>query len=204
MSLLPIHLTAERGNWQLFKARKNNSRFLAFEQKILKRDDYTCRYCGFKSLEYQTVVNHDQNYKNNKANNLVTACPFCYQCLFLDALVNPNLGGGYIIYLPEISQADLNNFCRVLFSCLLKNAPYKGKLQTTYLSFKDRSKPIEETFGPGSSNPAIFGQTIIDSSLSKKDLSHPILTQLRLLPERKFFEQQILYWKTNIFDKIPL
>ena len=204
MSLLPIHLTAERGNWQLFKARKNNSRFLAFEQKVLKRDDYTCRYCGFKSLEYQTVVNHDQNYKNNKANNLVTTCPFCFQCFFLDALVNPNLGGGYIIYLPEISQADLNNFCRVLFSCLLKNAPYKGKLQTTYLSFKDRSKPIEETFGPGSSNPAIFGQTIIDSSLSKKDLSHPILTQLRLLPERKFFEQQILYWKTNIFDKIPL
>jgi len=204
VSLLPIHLNAERGNWQLFKTRKQNKRFLEIEKKILERDDYTCGYCGFKSLNYQTVVNRDQNYRNNKADNFVTACPFCQQCFFLDALVNPELGGGYIIFLPEIGQGDLNNFCRVLFSCLLKNAPYKGKLQTTYLSFKDRSKQTEDMFGPGSSNPATFGQTLIDSGLSKKELSHPILTQLRLLPERKFFEQQILYWKATIFDKIPL
>lgn len=204
MSLLPITLTAERGNWLLFKARKNNKRFIEFEKKILERDQYTCRYCGFQAFEFQSVVNHDQNYRNNKASNLVTCCPFCWQCFFLDALVDPQLGGGYIIYLPEINQGDLNNFSRVVFSCLLKNAPYKGKLQTTYLSFKDRTKQIEEIFGPGSSNPSTFGQTIIDSGLTKKELSHPILTQIRLLPERKFFEKQIIYWKVNVFDKIPL
>ncbi len=204
MQLLPISLTAERGNWQMFTSRKRNPRFLEIEKKILEKDDHTCRYCGFQAFNYQEVVNHDHNYKNNTAGNLVTACPFCLQCFFLDALSNPSVGGGYIIYLPEINQADLNNFCRVLFSCLLKNAPYKGKLQTTYLSFKDRTKQIEDIFGPNSSNPAIFGETLLDSGLSKKELAHPILTQLRLLPERKFFEKQILFWKTSVFDKIPL
>ncbi|MGD0465980.1 MAG: type IVB secretion system protein IcmJDotN [Gammaproteobacteria bacterium] len=204
MQLLPIHLTAERGNWHLFMSRKRNKRFLEFEKKILEHDEYTCCFCGFQAFNYQSVINHDNNYKNNNQNNLVTACPFCRQCFFLDALTNPAVGGGYIIYLPEINQADLNNFCRVLFSCLLKNAPYKGKLQTTYLSFKDRTKQVEELFGPGSSNPAIFGQTLIDSNLTPKERSHPILTQIRLLPERKFFEEQILYWKTTVFDKIPL
>lgn len=204
MQLLPINLNAERGNWNLYSSRKRNSRFLEFEKKILEHDEYTCHYCGFQAFDYQAVVNHDNNYKNNKTDNLVTACPFCLQCFFLDALTNNVLGGGYIIYLPEINQADLNNFCRVLFSCLLKNAPYKGKLQTTYLSLKDRTKQVEELFGPGSSNPATFGQTLIDSNLSKKELAHPILKQLRLLPERKFFEKQILYWKTSVFDKIPL
>ena len=204
MQLLPIQLTAQRGTWQLFTARKRNQRFLEFEKKILEHDDHTCCYCGFQALNYQSVLNRDHNYKNNKIDNLVTACPFCRQCFFLDALNNPAVGGGYIIYLPEINQADLNNFCRVLFSCLLKNAPYKGKLQTTYLSFKDRTKQVEELFGPGSSNPATFGQTLLDSNLTPKELAHPILTQIRLLPERKFFEEQILYWKTTVFDKIPL
>jgi intracellular multiplication protein IcmJ len=204
VALMPIHIAAQRGNWHLFKLRKHNKKFLEFEKKIFTRDNYTCNYCGFQSMEYQVIVNKDQNYRNNRASNLVTACPFCYQCFFLDALSNPDNGGGYIIFLPEINQADLNNFSRVLFSCLLKNAPYKGKLQTTYLSFKDRTKQTEEMFGPGSSDPGTFGQTLIDTGLSKKQLSHPILTQLRLLPERKFFEQQILYWKANIFDKIPL
>ena len=204
MSLLPISLSAVRSNWQFFKARKKNPKFLVIEKKIFERDDYTCQYCGFRSIDYQSVVNHDQNYKNNKSSNLVTACPFCQQCFFLESLTTPEYGGGSIIYLPEINQADLNNFIRVLFSCLLKNAPYKGKLQTTYLSFKDRAKTIEEIFGPGSSNPSTFGQTLIDSNLSSKELSLPILTQIRLLPERKCFEKQILYWKTEIFDKIPL
>jgi intracellular multiplication protein IcmJ len=204
MQLLPIRLTARRGNWQLFMTRKRNPRFADFEKKILARDKQTCRYCGFQCDKYQWAINRDQDYHNNKAVNMVTACPFCRQCFFLDALDNSVAGGGYIIYLPEISQADLNNFCRVLFSCLLKNAPYKGKLQTTYLSFKDRTKPVEDLFGPGSSSPAIFGQTLIDSTLSKKELEHPILNQLRLLPERKDFEKQILYWKSNVFDQIPL
>lgn len=204
MSLLPIQLHVERGNWQLFKSRKKNHKFIEIEKQILERDDYSCRYCGFKSINYQQIVNHDHDYRNNRINNLVTACLFCKQCFFLDALSNPENGGGYLIYLPEINQADLNNFVRVLFSCLLKNAPYKGKLQTTYLSFKDRSKVVEEIFGPGSSNPGIFGQTLLDSNLSKKEMNHPILTQLRLLPERKFFEKEIMYWKAEIFDKIPL
>lgn len=204
MSLLPINLYAIRGNWHLFKSRKKSKAFLEIKEKILQRDDYSCRYCGFRSTNYQEIVNHDQNYRNNTLDNMVTACLFCQQCFFLESLVNPENGGGYIIYLPEISQANLNNFIRVLFSCLLKNAPYKGKLQTTFLNFRDRAKPVEDIFGPGSSNPGIFGQTLLDSNLSTKELAHPVFTQLRLLPERKFFEEKIIYWKAEIFDKIPL
>ena len=35
MQLLPISLTAERGNWQMFTSRKRNPRFLEIEKKIL-------------------------------------------------------------------------------------------------------------------------------------------------------------------------
>lgn len=204
MQLLPIVLTAKRGNWQRFIARKHNKRFLAIQEKILHRDHNTCRYCGFQAKQQQVIVNHDHDYSNNKASNLVTACIFCAQCFFLDQIGKNNNTGGYIVYLPELTQADLNHICRVLFSSLLRDAPYKGKLQTTYLSFKDRSIIVDENFGPNSSDPNIFGQTLIDSNLTSKQLQHPILTNLRLLPERKFFTKEIKYWKANIFDQIPL
>ena len=204
--LLPITLMAQRGNWQQFKKRSRLKKFAAVEKHVLQRDDYQCAYCGFQSEKYQVVINKNHNYGpgNSKPDNLVTACKFCAQCFFLDGIGKDDRSGGYIIYLPEISQADLGHFCRVLFSSMLRDAPYKGKLQTAYLSLKDRSKTVEELFGPGSSSPNVFGQTLIDCHFSAEQLQNPILSKLRLLPDRKFFAPEINYWKSTIFDQIPL
>lgn len=45
--------------------------------KILKRDDYTCRYCGFKAKKWQIVHHIDGNPNNNDEGNLETICPMC-------------------------------------------------------------------------------------------------------------------------------
>lgn len=206
MKLLPITLTAKRGNWSRFRARRNNASFMKLEQQILARDKNTCRYCGFASEKYQVVVNinNDYNPGQSKPDNLATACLFCAQCLLLDGIGQGNNWGGTIIYLPEISQADLNHFCRVLFSSMLRDAPYKGKLQTAYLSLKDRENAVNEIFGPKSNDPHTFGMTLIDSNLSEDQLKHPVMTHLRLLPDRKCFTQEVNYWKSTVFDQIPL
>lgn len=206
MNLLPIVITAKRGNWSRFHSRKSNKSFQNLEQQILARDQNTCRYCGFNSAKYQVVVNinHDYSPGQSVPDNLATACIFCAQCFFLDALGHENSWGGTLIYLPEISQPDLNHFCRVLFSGMLRDAPYKGKLQTAFLSLKDREHIVNETFGPKSSDPYVFGQTLIDSNLSAEQLQHPMFQQLRMLPERKYFTEEIIYWKATVFDQIPL
>lgn len=206
MSLLAINLTARRGNWQRFKARRSNKDFIKLEQKVLARDQNTCRYCGFTSDKFQVVVNRNHDYSpgQSKLDNLACACIFCAQCFFLDGIGQDNNWGGTLIYLPEISQADLNNFSRVLFSSMLRDAPYKGKLQTAYLSLKDRENVINEIFGPKSSDPLTFGQSLIDSNLSDEQLKHPLMAQIRLLPDRKCFTQEVLYWKSTVFDQIPL
>lgn len=206
MKLLPIVISAKRGNWPRFKARRNNKSFLKLEEQTLARDQNTCRYCGFTSDRYQVVVNINQDYNPGQSvpDNLATACVFCAQCFFLDGIGHENNWGGTLIYLPEISQADLNHFCRVLFASMLRDAPYKGKLQTVYLSLKDRENVVNDTFGPKSSDPYVFGQTLIDSNLTADQLKHPMLQQIRLLPDRKCFSEEILYWKTTVFDQIPL
>lgn len=204
MEYLPLIITARSSNWERFKARRRNQRFLAAQEKIFKRDKYSCRYCGFQSKKYMVVVNHDHNYSNNKSRNLVTCCSLCYPCFFVDQIGKIPQTGGRLIYLPEFSQGDLNHFCRVLFSSMLKDAPYKGKLQTTYISLKDRAKVVDTIFGPDSHDPEVFGQALLDSKLSEKELANPMLAHLRYLPDKKYLKSQILYWKKNIFDQIPL
>lgn len=204
MDLLPIALTAKRGNYLRFSNRRASDAFRHVTEKVLARDDNTCRYCGFQADKYQEVVNIDQNYNNNVLTNLATACQFCAQCFFIESVGVDGKSGGSIVYLPEISQADLNHFCRALFCSFLRDAPYKGKLQAVYLSLQDRSTPIEEIFGPQSQEPQIFGQSMIDCGLDEKQLKHPILSELKFLPARKYYKEQAEYWKTTVFANIPL
>lgn len=204
MDLLPITIVAVRGNWRHYSARRRNNKFLAMKQKVLERDNYTCRYCGFFAKEFQEVINIDLNYRNNKFENLATACCFCAQCFFLDAVGLDSNTGGTVVHLPEISQADLNNFCRVLYCSLDKESAYKGKLQAVYMSLKDRSKDVVNCFGPESSDPRVFGQGLLDAALNKEQLQHEVLQHLRLLPSKKAFAPQIEYWKKTVFAKVPL
>lgn len=202
--LLPIVLSANKGNWQSFMARKSNKRFSQIAQKVFERDDHSCRYCGFRSEKYQEVLNIDQNYRHNTFANMATACHFCAQCFFIDSVGLDGKSGATLIYLPEISQSDLNHFCRALFCGLLKDSPYKGKLQAVYLSLSDRSKMVEETFGGSATEPTTFGQTLIDSQLTEAQMQHPVLADLKLLPNRKFYKSQAEYWKSTVFAHIPL
>lgn len=203
-SLLPMTLTARRGNLKKFLARRSNEKFLAVRKKILVRDDYSCAYCGFQSQAFMELVNIDHNYDNNKMSNMATACSFCTQCLFLDAVGTLPRSGGVIVFIPELSQADLNNFCRVLFCSMDKDTIYKNKLHSVYMSLKERTQDVEKSFGPDTSNPKIFGQSLIDAQLTADQLNHDALQHLRLLPNRKDFKKEIDYWKKTVFANIPL
>ncbi len=46
-------------------------------EKILHRDKFACRYCGYTSLKYQIVHHLDGNHANNSTANLVTICQMC-------------------------------------------------------------------------------------------------------------------------------
>ncbi|MES2212198.1 MAG: type IVB secretion system protein IcmJDotN [Pseudomonadota bacterium] len=200
----PIIMTARAGNWRQFIGRKKNKKFQALQQEIFRRDDFTCQYCNFRSEQYQEVVNLDHNYKNNKRDNMVTSCSFCAQCFFLDSLTLDGRSGGTIIYLPELSQAQVNHFSRILFCAMDKETAYKSRLQALYLTFKERVKAVEFCFGPSSSDPRVFGQALIDAHLKERYLNHSLLSHLRLLPARHMFQKEVEYWKKTVYANIPL
>ncbi|ODS39049.1 MAG: hypothetical protein A7316_00825 [Candidatus Altiarchaeales archaeon WOR_SM1_86-2] len=44
---------------------------------ILRRDNFTCQYCGFRAEKWQIVHHIDGNPNNNEGTNLETVCPMC-------------------------------------------------------------------------------------------------------------------------------
>src|SRR3990167_4784473 len=190
MDMHELQLAVNLSGWRIFVKRKEDKAFLPVAKSIFERDVYTCQYCGFQAKEYQEVVNADGNYLNNKLTNLITACCFCTQCLFLQAVGLDETGGGQLIYLPEMSQADLNSFCHVLFCAMENSAGYQDSAQAIYRSLKFRSQIVEKKLGASTSNPNIMGQMLIEYQERFPEQEHGILKDLRLLPSHTKFKKQ--------------
>jgi intracellular multiplication protein IcmJ len=201
-SFLPIKLIASPSAWRMYSARKVDPSFVKFELKVFQRDRYTCQFCGFQAKTYQDIVNLDGDYKNNKLSNLVTACCFCAQCFFIESVGVGGYGGGSLIYLPELSQAELNSLCHVLFCAITNDTGYKASAQTIYRSFKFRSQVVEDKFGEGTSDPSALGHLIIDSNQTSTDIQEKLFTNVRLLPSRAKFRVQIEHWAASALAEI--
>jgi intracellular multiplication protein IcmJ len=199
LTRLQLELRATLGAWRLYSARKIDPKFEAFQLKVLRRDRYRCQYCGFQANQYQDVVNIDGDFSNNKISNLATACCFCTQCFFIESVGVGGYGGGALIYLPEMTQKELNSVCHVLFCAITNNTGYKTTAQALYRSLKQRSQLVEEKFGEGTSDPSVLGQLIIDSGASSDEVTK-VFTNLRLLPSRAKFRMQIEHWAASALD----
>ncbi len=197
-----LKLAVNLAGWRIFVRRKEDKAFLPVAQRVLDRDVYTCQYCGFQAKEFQEVVNLDGNYLNNKLSNMVTACCFCAQCLFLQAVGLDEMGGGQLIYLPELSQADLNSFCHVLFCAMGNNTGYQDSAQSIYRSLKFRSQQVESKFGSGTSNPSVFGQIMVEHQVRARKKTSDILRDVRLLPSHTKFRVQLETWAAAALEEL--
>lgn len=187
--MLDIQLSANFENWKLYWLRRNHPRFKEIAQKIFLRDLYTCQYCGFhvEHLNFE-VVNRDNNYQNNKASNLVTACPLCAQCFFLESIGTGSFGGGVLIYLSEVSQAELNALANQCFIASQRKAKEATVAESILRDFRFRSSEVEKIFGDGMSDPAKFGTLMLTAQLPA-DALRRILSPLRLLPLKTRFTE---------------
>lgn len=189
-----LKLAVSLSGWRAFVGRKRDKAFLSAQKRVFERDHYACQYCGFQAKEFQEVVNLDGNYNNNKFSNMVTACCFCSQCLFLQAVGLDEMGGGQLIYLPEISQGNLNSFCHVLFCAMENNTGYQDSAQSLYRSLKFRSQIIENKFGSGTSNPVTMGQMMLEYQMQSPNKKIELLNDVRLLPSNTKFKVQLDAW----------
>lgn len=198
MTLRAIELSATESHWRLFSLRKSDAKFSQFSQRIFERDQYTCQYCGFCATAHMEVINIDGNYRNNHINNLATACHFCAQCFFLDGIGKSDFGGGVLIYLPEMSQNDLNALCHVLFAQMISGGRTAADAKTVYRNLRLRTQYVEKELGKGLSNPCTYGQLLIDAHIKDKaQLHQQLMSKLRVLPIMSCYVNQLEAWAAS-------
>lgn len=195
---MKLELSGELNNWERFKARKKNKKFLALKAKILKRDKNTCRFCGYRGHALE-VINYDNNYKNNKPSNLLTACVFCARCTLLDAYKLDYAGGDRIIYLPELSQTQLNQLCRILFYESTKDASSEAayNAKTILAKLMDRAGWLDEKAKAKLSHPGLFLYYLHDS---KKNIE--LINRMRWLPNPSDYQAAIKVWQAEFIDRL--
>lgn len=103
---------------------ENDPYWKNLRREILRRDDYTCYYCGFRYHSYMEVHHNNGDWSNNSENNLITVCPFCHSCLHI-GLASIQGRGRLILVGEPVIQSGLN---RLLLDLIMKYAPDRRKI----------------------------------------------------------------------------
>jgi intracellular multiplication protein IcmJ len=200
-----IGLSATHSNWRLFMVRRADCAFQTFQEKVFKRDDYTCQFCGFTAKRYMDVVNRDQNFHHNRIDNLVTSCCFCSQCFFLESVGRDEYGGGALIVLPEMSQIELNALCHVLFDSIVSGSPSATQARNVYRSLKLRSQQTEKILGAGMSHPSLLGQLLVDCGEAHNlVIQEKLKFGIRLLPDLQKFAEPVKTWIQDALGQLEV
>jgi hypothetical protein len=126
-------------------------------EKTLHRDGFTCRCCGFTSKRFQRVVADPVSVQDDKA--FATVCTFCEMALALDR-AGPT-SGALLIWLPELTQAELNHTLRALYVAKVSKTPLAAAATRTLEVLTARRAEAKKRLG--TDDPLILATALIES-----------------------------------------
>ena len=196
-----LSLSFSDRNWRLFMARKSDPGFVNFKRKVLMRDAYSCYFCRFQADQFMEVININRNYADSRYSNMTTACPFCAQCHFVESVGQSDLDGGVLIYLPEISQTQLNALSHALFALMACGSHQEDTIKNIYRSLRLRAQVTDKLLGEGMSQPQQLGRLMVESGLnSNEQFQKEVWRDLRMLPLFSRFVHHVETWGQSAFS----
>lgn len=203
MNLLPLNLNINLDGYAMLKSRERHPAFMALKSRVLARDKKTCRYCGYTGDD-TFVVNYNGNYRNNALSNLVTSCPLCAAALFVGSNESQDTHDESVdklIYLPEVSQAQLSQLLRVIFVRISERGDKAEGAKEMYRSLRMLSRKVDEIFGEDASNVQVFTQLSIDAKVQKHRNYAAFMSKLRIIPAKNKFLRFIPSWNRMVNAK---
>lgn len=151
--------------------------------------------------------------KHTEGGRSYTVCPVCHVCRHLDHA--GIIGAGTMVWLPELTQAQLNATCMFIFITLLAprdeliDAVFVERMKILYKTFESRCAPVVTLFGGknslfDASNPLFFAQEIDRLRPETRAELASKLDGLRLLPSPKVFMPFARSAMPEILKKYPL
>lgn len=219
MNNLPeLLLSASRKSWKQSSTHGTTSdkmykrKYNSLWDEVWEKDKYSCYFCGFTSKKHQEIHHLNDDHSDNSIENLVTICPLCHQNFHLDSMSNTN--GGKIIWLPEMSQQELNYLCRGIFIAIeeAENAENEQREPVGFAkiarmleeSLKERSAVLEQHIQQGSSDPANFATALININEETYEKREEFIRPFKLLHFKTRYSIQTKYWKNETFKNVPV
>lgn len=194
-------LSATRSSWQVpahHGTEFDKGSLKDIRLKVLARDQNVCQCCGFKATKWQEVHHINDDHSDNSLSNLATICALCHQCFHLG--LAGSTAGGMLIWLPEMTQIELNHLCRALFVAMRdEKEKISHSASGLFLSLESRGTFMEQHFAAGASDPAVMGQAFLKMKPAEYEARASFLKNIRLLPLKARFEPQIKYWSETVF-----
>ena len=174
-------------------------------EKTLKRDRYTCRCCGFQSKKFQRVVSGSLLPAQDgvKDEGFITVCTFCELTMMMERA--GLTAAGYIIWLPELTQAQLNHAVRGMYIAQKSEDEALNKAATRSLEVLTMRRS-EAKKRLGTDDPLIlataFHEVVTKENYEKR---REKMEGLRFLPFDRYtvrqkgqdvniFDQMVEYW----------
>lgn len=177
--------------------------FKKIRKEILKRDNYTCQFCGLKSLKYQEVHHVNDNHHDNSEKNLITICSLCHSCFHIG--FSGQKEKGIIIYInPELNleQSELNNIVRTLWiGEKSKNSTFSLICTNLLARFNKAAVLAERELG--TSDPLVLGDALLKYDEKTYKKRNDVLNGFYFLPFVSAYLPQLNYWNDNIYKNIP-
>lgn len=204
---LPIILGVSNASRSIRKNKHDGAPGLTGEikKKIFERDDYTCRFCGFQSQKYQDIHFLNGEESDLREDNMVTSCVFCHQCFCIEKVAD--MKSGFLIWLPEIPQADLHNIARAIYVARISQGPIADAARSIMENVMSRREALKHRLG--TDDPSILAMVLRDYISSKSyEMRKKKLEGVRLFPldrriikeadlEFNQFPQILAYWRSK-------
>ena len=202
--LKPILLSVKRSTFRRDDPTADyaDAGFKSVRKEVLERDNYTCQYCGFKSPKFQEVHHLNDDHKDNRKENLITACCLCHQAHHI-GLAGLN-NSGVLIYTDdeELTQAQLNALTRNLWiGSMGKDKKVKSSAEQVLSRLHKMSVDARRVIG--TSDPMVLGDYLLNLSEEDYEKRGESLKGVLLLPLADYFDKQIKHWFMSVYKNTP-
>lgn len=194
MTLLPITLSVKRGAFRSDTPSPPGSDavYKSARQTVLKRDNHTCQFCGFRHSKNE--VHHvDDNHENHNPENLVTACVLCHMAHHIAFAGTQNRGSLIYLHDVKISQGALNQLVRSLWVAEFLGKGDIKNTASTLLARLDKSKLMASQV-IGTSSPSVLGDFMSGMNSDEYSKRKDALKGIYLLPNKGAYQNQIKMW----------
>lgn len=184
-----------RGNDDAFES--SDAAYAEIRPQVLRRDNFTCSYCGYRAQA--TEVHHvDDDHSNNAMPNLAVACPLCHAVNHIGQIAKRR--GGVLVYLPEISQINLNHLLRTIF---IQGDTDAGKQPAKrLLAYLLRRKAVCEQY-LGTSSPLDLAEALLRLHPDDYVKRQRVLSPIRIVFNPSAFLTHTRTWADTVYKAYP-